>query len=114
MFKHIFFLISALFLFNANADQTIGQPSNDQIPAVIIQTGVQSFTYENKNYLTINLEHAPEWHTYWANPGDAGLSTKFIFKINNKEIPWSVFQYPEPERFFDAVAFLVKRPIFFR
>ena len=85
MFKNIFLSTLCLFLFSVQADEASQAPKNDQIPAVIIESSVQSFSHEKKNYLAINLNHAPEWHTYWANPGDAGLPTKFIFKINNKE-----------------------------
>jgi len=103
MFKNIFLSTLCLFLISVQADEASQAPKNDQIPAVIIESSVQSFSHEKKNYLAINLNHAPEWHTYWANPGDAGLPTKFIFKINNKEFTWPIYEYPAPERFFDAI-----------
>ncbi|MDA8793933.1 hypothetical protein N9N67_11850, partial [Bacteriovoracaceae bacterium] len=28
----------------------------------------------NKSYLVLNVLNEDHWHTYWKNPGDAGLS----------------------------------------
>ncbi len=49
-------------------------------------------------WLGVLLEHAPQWHTYWLNPGDSGLPTKLTWTlpegVTASEIAW-----PHPERF---------------
>jgi len=45
----------------------------------------------------LRLEHEPEWHTYWINPGDSGLGTKLSWRlpqgVTAAEIDW-----PAPRR----------------
>lgn len=32
-------------------------------------------------WIGVLLEHQPDWHTYWQNPGDSGLPTKIEWKL---------------------------------
>jgi DsbC/DsbD-like thiol-disulfide interchange protein len=32
-------------------------------------------------WLALRLQHEPHWHTYWINPGDSGLPTKFAWQL---------------------------------
>jgi thiol:disulfide interchange protein DsbD len=47
--------------------------------------------------LALRIEHAPQWHTYWKNPGDSGLPTTLAFMMpagfKVGEIAW-----PTPKR----------------
>lgn len=49
-------------------------------------------------WLGLRLRHAPQWHTYWANPGDSGLPTRLTWTLPAgfaaAEIAW-----PVPQRF---------------
>lgn len=49
-------------------------------------------------WLALRLTHAPRWHTYWINPGDAGLPTEISWTlpvgVTAGDIVW-----PIPERF---------------
>jgi thiol:disulfide interchange protein DsbD len=49
-------------------------------------------------WLGLHLQHAPQWHTYWINPGDSGLPTKLSWSLPSGfkagEIAW-----PAPKRF---------------
>ena len=49
--------------------------------------------------LGLLLEHQPEWHTYWKNPGDSGLSTQLDWRLpagwDAGEITWPT---PHPIR----------------
>lgn len=49
-------------------------------------------------WTALRLDHAPGWHTYWLNPGDAGLPTTIAWTlpegVTAGEIVW-----PVPERF---------------
>lgn len=52
-------------------------------------------------WLGIRLNHQPQWHTYWVNPGDSGLPTKLHWDLPQGfkagEIAW-----PAPQRFTSA------------
>src|SRR4051794_23912366 len=49
-------------------------------------------------WVDLHLDIAPGWHTYWRNPGDAGLPTEIAWTLpagfTAGEIVW-----PTPERF---------------
>lgn len=75
--------------------------AEEAIPEKTVQIGVQSFTYDNKSYLAINFENHPHWHTYWKNPGDAGLAIKNQFLLNKKEIKLTEEEWPAPKRFIE-------------
>lgn len=46
----------------------------------------------------LQIQHTPNWHTYWKNPGDAGLATSFTWKLPDGvqagDIAW-----PTPRKF---------------
>ncbi len=48
--------------------------------------------------IVINLEHKAKWHTYWKNPGDSGLATQFILKVDGKEVEAEMLEWPLPEK----------------
>ncbi len=49
-------------------------------------------------WLGLQIEHAPDWHTYWKNPGDSGLPTELHWTlppgVTAGEIAW-----PAPKKF---------------
>ena len=49
-------------------------------------------------WLGLRLQHAPDWHTYWKNPGDSGLPTELQWTlpegVTTGEIAW-----PTPRKF---------------
>ncbi len=49
-------------------------------------------------WLGVLLEHAPEWHTYWVNPGDSGLPTKLTWSLPDGVTATGI-AWPHPERF---------------
>ena len=46
----------------------------------------------------LHIEHAPDWHTYWKNPGDSGLPTRMEWRLPTG---WTVsdIHWPTPKRF---------------
>jgi len=61
-----------------------GQPSSENnkeevIPEILVQTGVDIFRTSDQTVLAVTFENHPHWHTYWSNPGDAGLPTQVYF-----------------------------------
>ena len=53
-------------------------------------------------YLVISLKNDDHWHTYWKNPGDAGLTIKFeIFENGNKK-DFKALNWPAPKKYLEA------------
>ncbi len=75
--------------------------SDESVPAKPVQLVIQSYENNNNLYIAISYENAPEWHTYWKNPGDAGLAIKNQFVINKKEIKLLEEEWPAPRRFIE-------------
>lgn len=75
--------------------------SDETVPEKPVQIAIQSFIFENQSYLAISFENYPHWHTYWKNPGDAGLAIKNQFLLNKKEIKLFEEEWPTPQRFIE-------------
>lgn len=89
MLKHILVLFLTLCSFSLFADE--------EIPKKPVETTLQQLKVNGKNILALSYKNYPHWHTYWKNPGDAGLPTEIKpenFEIN--EFPW-----PTPKRFIE-------------
>ena len=71
-------IASLLFVFSAFADNEVPNPT--------LKFGIQHFKNTTEHFIALNFENHPGWHTYWKNPGDAGLAIKNFFTINGKEI----------------------------
>ena len=50
--------------------------NDESIPKVIVQLAAKKIVIENEEVLAVNFKTSPHWHTYWKNPGDAGLPIK--------------------------------------
>ena len=50
-------------------------------------------TAGTKLHLALRLELAPGWHTYWQNPGDAGIPPELTLNVPAGPIVW-----PAPQR----------------
>lgn len=75
--------------------------SEEPVPEKPVQVALQSFSFENHSYIAISFENFPGWHTYWKNPGDAGLAVKNQFMVNGKEVKFSEEEWPAPKRFIE-------------
>ena len=75
--------------------------ADEAVPAKPVAIGLQSFKVGTEEYLALNFENFPKWHTYWKNPGDAGLSVKNVFSIAGKEIKLEEAEWPAPRRFIE-------------
>jgi thiol:disulfide interchange protein DsbD len=47
--------------------------------------------------LALRLRHAPQWHTYWRNPGDAGVATQVQWQLP-AGFAAGALNWPVPER----------------
>jgi thiol:disulfide interchange protein len=61
-----------------------------------------AISHQNQNLLAITLVHEKDWHTYWKNPGDAGIATKFEFFHKNKKIRLAELEWPNPKKYIEA------------
>src|SRR5690606_32242046 len=65
------------------------------------EMGVQFLEIDNQAYLAITLENQEGWHTYWKNPGDAGIPIKFEFKSGETPYRLRALEWPAPKRFIE-------------
>ena len=62
---------------------------------------VSAYRWKKKIVVTIN--HDKGWHTYWKNPGDAGIASTFKFTDkNNKPVELKAYEWPAPHRYIEA------------
>ena len=54
-----------------------------------------------KNFVVVSLTNEKGWHTYWKNPGDAGLEIKFEFSQNNKKLKFKALEWPTPKKYIE-------------
>lgn len=74
---------------------------DESIPKPTLKFGLQIVKINEENFLALNYENHPKWHTYWTNPGDAGLPIKNHFTVNQKEIHFEDMPWPSPSRFIE-------------
>ena len=55
----------------------------------------------NQKYIVVSLTNEKEWHTYWKNPGDAGLELKFEFAQNNEKQKFAPLEWPTPKKYLE-------------
>ncbi len=75
--------------------------ADEVVPAKPVSVGMQLIKIEASDYLALNFENFPGWHTYWKNPGDAGLAVKNLFSVAGKEIKLEEQEWPAPRRFIE-------------
>ena len=51
----------------------------------------------DKVAIAVSLDIIPEWHTYWQNPGDSGISPSLAWTLPNGYVAGSI-QWPAPQR----------------
>lgn len=75
--------------------------AEESVPAKPVKFGIQIFKSGSSEYIALNFENFPHWHTYWKNPGDAGLAVKNVFSVEGKEIKLEEVEWPMPRRFIE-------------
>ena len=92
--RTLIYLVLSFFIFSVFA-------ADESIPAKPVLFGMQVFKSGNDEFLALNFENHKAWHTYWKNPGDAGLPINNIFTVDSKEIKFEEMQWPAPRRFIE-------------
>lgn len=90
----IFFIINFLFI---HAYCVYAQSDKQYV-----KMGATILEIDQKQILAISLENETDWHTYWKNPGDAGLELKFQFsKDDGTPLILEDFPWPTPTRYIE-------------
>ena len=53
----------------------------DQVRAELLVHAPQGIQAGQTFWLGLQIEHQPDWHTYWQNPGDSGLPTRLQWQL---------------------------------
>jgi DsbC/DsbD-like thiol-disulfide interchange protein len=89
------FLLAVVLPFAAQAQSAVVK--SDEVRAELVAHAPQGLVPGQPVWLGLAIEHQPEWHTYWKNPGDSGLPTTLDWKLSSGatagEIAW-----PTPKR----------------
>ncbi|GAB4015802.1 MAG: protein-disulfide reductase DsbD family protein [Bdellovibrio sp.] len=75
--------------------------ADNETPDIPVGFSAQHFTDQGQHYLALNYFNYPEWHTYWKNPGDAGLPTKFEVLSETGPVEFEELEWPAPKRFIE-------------
>lgn len=52
--------------------------------------------------VVVSIAHEDGWHTYWKNPGDAGIPESFKFARGGKPLELKAYEWPAPTRYNEA------------
>lgn len=85
-----------LFLFYSGASW-----ADKNVPEIPVAFSVQHVKIDGDQYLALNYSNHIEWHTYWKNPGDAGLAIKYEFQSDGQNINVEEMEWPAPKRFIE-------------
>ena len=92
IFSQILASLLILLSFSAQAQVVVGEHVDAELVAEM--TGVVP---GQDTWVALRLDHMENWHTYWKNPGDAGLATQINWTlpegVTAGEIVW-----PTPKR----------------
>lgn len=94
-----FFPLSLLLAALACAAPALAEGPSGRSKNVVVTLVPETTSVAAGQVLTValKLEMAPEWHTYWINPGDSGLPTRIRWTLPPDFEAGSI-QWPVPER----------------
>ncbi|MCO4089651.1 MAG: protein-disulfide reductase [Limnohabitans sp.] len=55
--------------------------NTEQVQAELLVHAPQGVQAGQTFWLGLQIEHQPQWHTYWQNPGDSGLPTRLQWQL---------------------------------
>ncbi len=77
---------SKSFLFLLNIVLSWSLFAEPEVPERLVEVALQRL---DQHYLAFTMRHHPHWHTYWKNPGAAGLPTEIqIEGLDVEELEW--------------------------
>jgi thiol:disulfide interchange protein DsbD len=63
--------------------------------------GATTLNIGAESYLALNFKNEKKWHTYWKNPGDAGLTMKITFFKDDQIVRLEETSWPAPKRYIE-------------
>ncbi len=105
MRRYVFLLLLAILLVPSRSWALAGDWQRDAEAAVRLISGVDGVGQEKNIPLGLEIEMAPEWHTYWRSPGMAGLPPQIDWQSNasdgngSQNFRSARLYYPAPKRY---------------
>jgi thiol:disulfide interchange protein DsbD len=72
--------------------------STEQVRAELQLHAPQGIQAGKTFWLGLQIEHQPQWHTYWQNPGDSGLPTQLQWQLP-AGLQAGTIAWPLPKKF---------------
>ncbi|TSE30538.1 Thiol:disulfide interchange protein DsbD [Tepidimonas thermarum] len=86
------------WVLSTQGDAAAGTAKTEYARVSLLAHAPQGIAPDQSVWLGVRIEHAPEWHTYWRNPGDSGLPIEL-----NWQLPAGVqvgdIVWPTPRKF---------------
>ncbi|MFN5157513.1 MAG: protein-disulfide reductase DsbD domain-containing protein, partial [Betaproteobacteria bacterium] len=79
------------------AAQDAAVVTTPQVRAELVAHAPEGLQGAKAAWLGLKIEHKPHWHTYWKNPGDSGLPTRFEWTLAAGLAPGDI-DWPAPKR----------------
>ncbi|WP_180683105.1 protein-disulfide reductase DsbD family protein [Tepidicella baoligensis] len=101
MFKRWLYFLFALALAGGVQAQgaTVSPPVQSEFSrAELLVHAPNGVTPGQPLWLGLQITHAPDWHTYWKNPGDSGLPTELEWQLPAGITPGDI-EWPTPRKF---------------
>ena len=91
-------LLAAILVTATNPVQAVSSGSVERDHIVVELVSEQAVAHAGQTFrVGLSMQHAPNWHTYWTNPGDSGLQTRFNWQLPDGAVAGPI-QWPYPER----------------
>lgn len=82
---------------NSGANSASAQVATEQVRVRLLAYAPQGVAPNQAVWVGLELAHAPQWHTYWQNPGDAGLPTQLQWTLP-EGVSAGAIAWPRPEK----------------
>ena len=91
-------LLAAILVAAANPVPAVSSGSVERDHIVVELVSEQAVAHAGETFrVGLSMQHAPNWHTYWENPGDSGLQTRFEWQLPEGAVAGPI-EWPYPER----------------
>ncbi len=77
---------------------SLTQVRTEQVTADLLAHAPEGAATGNTVWVGLQLQHAPEWHTYWKNSGDSGLPTELQWTLP-EGVTAGPIAWPTPRKF---------------
>jgi thiol:disulfide interchange protein len=77
--------------------QASDRVKTDEVQAQVVAHAPEGVAAGKPLWLGLLIRHAPQWHTYWKNPGDSGLPTTLAWKLPHG-VSAGAIEWPTPQR----------------